>query len=92
MDLITESAEVGNSNISISSGGSLDENPIRQVINQVHNATVETGAEKSKGTESTGNDGPNDVKKDVSSQQAKANSGSIPEKIVWLAYNVLYLD
>lgn len=82
MDLITESAEVGNSNTSVLSGNrSLDENPIRRVTDQVHNSAVETGAEKLKETESTGNV-PNDVKKDISSQQLKANSGIIPEKIV----------
>ncbi|KAL8469284.1 hypothetical protein ACS0TY_032198 [Phlomoides rotata] len=78
--LTEESAEVGNSNTSILNGNrSLDENPIRQVTDEVHNATEETGAVKSKETDSTV--GPNDVKKDISSQQSKANSGSIPEKI-----------
>ncbi|KAI3466477.1 hypothetical protein Pfo_023140 [Paulownia fortunei] len=87
--LTEESAEDRSTNSStLSSSGvnkqSLDENPIRQVIDMVHEAEVETGKEKSnkpKLSENIGiGGGQNDVKEEIRYQHYEGTSENASEK------------
>ncbi|XP_011095868.1 probable galacturonosyltransferase 4 [Sesamum indicum] len=64
---------------------SLDENPIRQVTNEVHESAVETRGKSPEGTESTGNIsrvvGENDVEKEISSKHSEGTSENVSNKM-----------
>ncbi|KAL0398925.1 UNVERIFIED_CONTAM: putative galacturonosyltransferase 4 [Sesamum radiatum] len=87
---MTELGEDGISSASNlrASGGenrSLDENPIRQVTNEMHEAAMETGEKGPEVTELTGNIsrvvGENDVKKEISSKYSEGTSENVSNKM-----------